>query len=52
MFSVSKELGVFKRKRKRLIRDFDLSDKEKEKKEPSSKRQKKMMKKIKGLQNG
>ena len=40
MLSASKELGAIKRKRKRLIREFDPYDKE-EKKEPSSKRQKK-----------
>ena len=41
MLSASKELGAIKRKRKRLIREFDPYDKEEEKKEPSSKRQKK-----------
>ena len=40
MLSASKELGAIKRKRKRLIREFGPYDKE-EKKEPSSKRQKK-----------
>ena len=40
MLSASKELGAIKRKRKRIIREFDPYDKE-EKKEPSSKRQNK-----------
>ena len=41
MLSASKELGAIKRKRKREIREFDPYNKEEEKKEPSSKRQKK-----------
>ena len=41
MLSVSKELGAIKRKKKRLIREFDPYDRKEEKKEPSSKRQKK-----------